>query len=489
MLHAPISENIIEGGRRRSEPMVSAAHRPSTIKAYGNQAMLRTGVHRAATALRPSRTGMLQCKCACGAEPDRAPGNGLAISDPGDAFEQEADRVADQVMRMSAQQAISGEEEKDEVLPTTQAVVFRKAELTPASAQPAPAVMSEIAGHGATGEPLPATARGKMESAFGYDFSRVRVHRDARAAEMSRQINALAFTFGSDVYFGRGMYDPDSASGGHLLAHELTHVVQQGRADRQGDGAGAPAKTPAAIIQRTATWDDKTPANEVNDLVDTVLFGKAAGDTWPTLNGSTVKSAADALQALDKPTAGLTAVPAAKKGAPDEYDATVDAIGNNTGSFDEAVLKAGPWIRVVPKATVGAALGLPQCTGQGDSTFTANGSRTDKDVFDANRRHEDHHVADDKLAFLRTIGSGDAQLSAAKKKGTKYHGKTQADATAALHKATGGTPTEITAQFAAIVTKAGKDFHNTAAGGKIRILSSTTDQTCSISSAKCFNPG
>src|SRR5258708_2366169 len=104
MLHAPVSECKIDGGRRRrSEP--AATHRPPSVDTRGNQAALRIGVHRAA--LRPSRTALLQRKCACGSDSDTA--SGLSISEPGDAFEQEADRVADQVMRMSAQQAISGE--------------------------------------------------------------------------------------------------------------------------------------------------------------------------------------------------------------------------------------------------------------------------------------------------------------------------------------------------------------------------------------------
>lgn len=66
-----------------------------------------------------------------------------------------------------------------------------------------------------------------MESRFGYDFGHVRVHTDARAVESARAVKALAYTVGRDVVFGAGQYNPISAQGKHLLAHELTHTVQQ----------------------------------------------------------------------------------------------------------------------------------------------------------------------------------------------------------------------------------------------------------------------
>lgn len=72
-----------------------------------------------------------------------------------------------------------------------------------------------------------------METRFGQDFSRVRVHADAKAGESSRAINALAYTVGRDVVFGEGQYAPQTTSGRQLLAHELAHVVQQGFSNRQ----------------------------------------------------------------------------------------------------------------------------------------------------------------------------------------------------------------------------------------------------------------
>jgi 3D (Asp-Asp-Asp) domain-containing protein len=82
-----------------------------------------------------------------------------------------------------------------------------------------------------SGEPLDASTRAFMEPRFGHDFSRVRVHTDGQAAESAGAMNALAYTVGRDVVFGRGQYAPDSRAGSKLLAHELTHVVQQRFAD------------------------------------------------------------------------------------------------------------------------------------------------------------------------------------------------------------------------------------------------------------------
>jgi hypothetical protein len=78
-----------------------------------------------------------------------------------------------------------------------------------------------------SGSPLPKRTLEQMESSFGVNFSNVRVHNDSSAIEMSRDLNAQAFTHGSDFYFNSGKFDASSSKGHHLLAHELTHVVQQ----------------------------------------------------------------------------------------------------------------------------------------------------------------------------------------------------------------------------------------------------------------------
>lgn len=106
-------------------------------------------------------------------------------------------------------------------------------------------VTGYLAGIGQSGRHLPGSVRGLFEPRFGYDFSQVRVHTDAGAAASARSVGALAYTVGRDVVFGAGQYAPETSGGQRLLAHELTHVVQQGYA--QPFAPPAPEQpTPAA---------------------------------------------------------------------------------------------------------------------------------------------------------------------------------------------------------------------------------------------------
>jgi hypothetical protein len=89
-----------------------------------------------------------------------------------------------------------------------------------------PGLESQIQATKGGGEPLPQGTKRFMETAFNSDFSGVRVHTDSQASEMSKGINARAFTKGSDIYFSKGEYKPESTDGKKLLAHELTHFIQ-----------------------------------------------------------------------------------------------------------------------------------------------------------------------------------------------------------------------------------------------------------------------
>ncbi len=99
-----------------------------------------------------------------------------------------------------------------------------------------PSLVKDVVGSGG-GAPLDKDTRGFMESRLGSDFSDVRVHTDATASDSARSVQAYAYTVGSDVVFQSGKYEPESDSGKRMLAHELTHVVQQ----RSGPVAGTPA--------------------------------------------------------------------------------------------------------------------------------------------------------------------------------------------------------------------------------------------------------
>lgn len=111
-----------------------------------------------------------------------------------------------------------------------------KKEKAPAhTAAKANSVESAIGQKNGKGESMPANTLQEMQNAFGNDFSEVRIHTDSEAAALSNELDAQAFTTGKDIYFNTGKFDPDSESGKHLLAHELTHVLQQNKDSIQRD--------------------------------------------------------------------------------------------------------------------------------------------------------------------------------------------------------------------------------------------------------------
>lgn len=182
----------------------------------------------------------------------------LSVSTPGDSHEQEADRVADEVVSRSA--APAQEENKlnpgstkpennaanPQSLQTKISRMEEPASATTEAPQPeteAPAstetatdneqgvsaeVEQQIEGLRGQGAQLPEQVRTEMESQFNHDFSSVSIHSDSTADTLCKQLSARAFTVGSDIFFASGEYAPDSQEGKRLLAHELTHVVQQG---------------------------------------------------------------------------------------------------------------------------------------------------------------------------------------------------------------------------------------------------------------------
>jgi Domain of unknown function (DUF4157) len=109
----------------------------------------------------------------------------------------------------------------------------------PLGGAPVPADVSGVlARRQGQGAPLPVETTAAMGDALGHDFAGVRVHHDAQANDIARSVQAEAFTHGSDLYFAKGAYDPGSASGTHLLAHELAHVAQQREGRHQATAGG-----------------------------------------------------------------------------------------------------------------------------------------------------------------------------------------------------------------------------------------------------------
>lgn len=199
----------------------------------------------------------------------------LTVNKPGDIFEQEADRVAQQVMGKLGQpgnspgiqrEQMPEEEEELQMKPLTSHITplvqrqempeeeelqMKPLDITTLQRQEAPEeeeelqmspmVQRQAGAEMATapdletsinqarggGQPMADNIRKPMEQAFGADFSGVKVHTDGQSDQLNRSIQARAFTTGQDVFFGQGEYNPGSRGGQELLAHELTHVVQQ----------------------------------------------------------------------------------------------------------------------------------------------------------------------------------------------------------------------------------------------------------------------
>ena len=150
----------------------------------------------------------------------------LKVGQPGDKYEQEADRIAEQVMRMpepQVQRELEEEKKKEEEekILQTKVVPDQTPEVTPV-------IESRIQALRDGGQPLPESVRAFFEPRFGFDFSQVRVHTGAQATNAARELNAQALTIGQDIYFGEGRYQPNTKQGQQLLAHELTHTIQQG---------------------------------------------------------------------------------------------------------------------------------------------------------------------------------------------------------------------------------------------------------------------
>jgi len=197
----------------------------------------------------------------------------LTVSQPDDPYEREADRVADQVMRMAVpsfnnasgivqRQCSSCEEEEQKV---------QRKEESDTTDSP---IVDQSMMHGvlsSSGQPLDPVTRSFMEDRFSHDFSRVRVHADDNAAALAWQLNARAYTTGNHIGFGAGRYEPATERGQRLLAHELTHVVQQ-----SGNQAGP-------TIQRDE--ERFCPNGEVNDAQVQSLINSAI--TFATTRGRT----------------------------------------------------------------------------------------------------------------------------------------------------------------------------------------------------------
>jgi len=236
--------------------------RPPESKAQSPQ-MHRQSLASSAFALALSaRAPSIQRACGCGggsALEDPVMGRAavqpsLTVSSPGDPSELEADRVADEVMRMPASSAarsprISRLSNIPSLYRSCAACAARDGDLSSVVAR----------GIDGAGQALDAGTRSFMESRFGYDFSDVRVHTAGEAAESACVLEAQAYTVGRDIVFAAGRYAPETNSGRRLIAHELAHTVQQGSNGGANSASGpSPRRWPLSVMLQATGCSGKS---------------------------------------------------------------------------------------------------------------------------------------------------------------------------------------------------------------------------------------
>lgn len=256
---------------------------------------------------------------------------------------------------------------------------------------------------------------------------------------------------------------------------------------RFAGGLPQPGAAPAGRLQRTATWAAGVERRTWDAADRTMNAGGSFGFTPPTLNGSTILSAAAAGSAIHAPTWTGQSVAAVGSGAP---SSTAFFVTNatNTASYQLDALDNGPHSVASTQGAVAArctALGLTppaQCTGPGATTFSINGKPDDATHSAAILAHERHHAADHHTEFGNVIGAWNTAIDAAIAAHTVYNGPDAATAEASLWAAVGGTPAQVgTRQHNAWMT-ANNAYHASPAGRAKRPFNPQADATCATSS-------
>jgi flagellar motor protein MotB len=192
----------------------------------------------------------------------------LKIGQPNDRYEREADRVADQVMRMP-EPGIQRQSTCPECMEEEEEEEIAQAKLVHNKAPPeTTGFHGQLRSLKGGGQPLPGSTRSFFESRLGCDFSDVRLHNNRGAADSARTLNAQAYTVGTDIVFAQGQYQPGTPPGRRLLAHELVHTIQQRKSRQQGgelnlqrqeEGSGEPPGLPE--VPNMLTIDLLDPLN------------------------------------------------------------------------------------------------------------------------------------------------------------------------------------------------------------------------------------
>ncbi len=242
----------------------------------------------------------------------------LKVGEPGDKYEQEADRVADEVVNSTTEtssffspvqpfgvqaKTLSGkitpfvqknaeeeetqtkievqcQEEEEEEAVQTQPMEEEEEEIQPklqSQSNPNSVTENVLLNSRGAGSSLDPVIETQMENGFGADFSNVRIHTDSTAVQMNKELGAQAFASGNDIYFNSGGYSPGTQNGKRLLAHELTHTIQQGASTIQNfvqrEVTETTAPPEAAPVEESAETCDEATQREKEAFINHGIYG------------------------------------------------------------------------------------------------------------------------------------------------------------------------------------------------------------------------
>lgn len=327
---APIRQAIPEGAVHSSTASSCQQFTPNAWfqlqRSVGNQAMMRI--------LKPI---FLQTK--------------LAISTPGDQYEQEADRIAEQVTRMPLPHATprsnptaalqrkcacggtcdacqTQSQEEDAIR-----VQLKAVGASGASNHDAPSIVHEVLR--SPGQPLDAETRGYFESRFGQNFGEVRMHTGRDAAKSAEALHAMAYAHQSHIVFASGRYQPHTAEGRSLIAHELVHTIQQNSAAPSGSGYSSSANAGQQIFRKPdgshrGAWVTEEPAGGC---------GVCYGETSPKPHAAAGTVAHQVVQAAAQSYFGAYARPELPFSSPNDENGRLDLLVATKGGFKIAEIK------------------------------------------------------------------------------------------------------------------------------------------------------
>ncbi len=324
----------------------------------------------------------------------------LKIGQPNDEYEQEADQMAEAIVsKPSSSEATAdnqtqtlgiqrqGREETEEI------EVHAKLTDNIGPQDTRRTIENQIDSLSGRGQEMPDSVKSYFEPRFGQDFGSVRLHRDSRAAELAQSLNARAFTVGRDIVFGAGEYAPHSLEGKRLIAHELTHVLQQ------SDGR--------AVIRRKIEY--KLPSYTRMNPIGRILGDQPVGLTTPTFNGiqpvdpARGRTPQETQQLYGQ--AGQTILdaftpkainhrPSAKECSFADFDATV-----SSNVIVPTQPSTGGWSMNFPGSNINNA----QCSRGGNVPVTMIGKPDNADALKFVEDNEQEHVDDLKRLYDRSL--------------------------------------------------------------------------------------